>query len=160
MAHRVVVAFATLVVRQHNVAPHVTYGGSRKWLPAKNQGLTDDPTTDDVPTTDRRSMIGRQTDNPNLRSCKGYQLVVLLQIIFCANRLKLVAKKNYKLNCLFLKHHNEANKKRNHVGFSTALVHCTNYTKRLLCRFIHASCMSLMSLVNDKELFVPNGISG
>ena len=34
------------------------------------------PTTDDVPRMDRRSMVGRRTDDPNLRSREGYQLIV------------------------------------------------------------------------------------
>ncbi len=50
---------------------------------------------------------------------------------------------------MFLNHNDEANKKQNSVGFYAALVHCTNGTMRCLCRFLHASHMSLMSLVND-----------
>jgi hypothetical protein len=33
-------------------------------------------TTDDVPRTERRSMVGSRTDDPKLRSREGYQLIV------------------------------------------------------------------------------------
>ncbi len=56
----------------------------------------------------------------------------------------------YKLNCLFLKHHNEVNKKIKLCRIYIVLVMCTNDTMRWLCRFLHTSRMSLMSLVNDR----------
>lgn len=68
---RTVVASRLWCQAAHEV-PRVTYQGAAFCFRRKKfGGLTDETTTDDVPTRDRRWMVGQRTDGPNLRSREG-----------------------------------------------------------------------------------------
>ena len=67
---------AALGIKQHNSAPLVLTKVLNGFGWQKFGRLTDKTTTDDVPTMDGWWMVGWQTDNHNLTSHKGYQLIV------------------------------------------------------------------------------------
>ena len=144
--------------------PCVTYQGVTDSFHQKNW-MTDGQNHHWQLTDKRQTMDGRTTDRQFEFEVARRGPLIDSDLSHFTNNILYVTYRSswndfYELSCLFLKHNDEANIRRKLCRIYTALVLCTNDTMRCLCRFLHASYMSLMSLVNDIKLFVPNGISG